>query len=158
MEKSENYHKALKYSFWIFAKRNHSEKEIRDKLQRNYNNTVIDRVINKLKDMKLIDDSKFAQEWADYRLRLNKSKLFIKRELLRKGITGEKITEVLNSFNINEKESAYEAIRNKLPRYKKLEPVKAKNKIFQFLTRKGFPYDIIEEILEEFSKKEIDDL
>lgn len=155
-EKSTNYHKALKYSFWIFARRNHSEKEIRDKLSRNYDNAVIEKVFEKLRNLKLLDDGKFAREWTDYRLRQNKSKNFIVRELLKKGINRESAVEILNSFNINEKESAYETIKNKLPRYRKLEPIKAKNKIYQFLARKGFSYDVIEEIMEKFTRKDDD--
>ncbi|MFH0947418.1 MAG: regulatory protein RecX [Elusimicrobiota bacterium] len=153
-EKSTNYHNAQKYAFWLLTRRNHSEKEIRDKLGKNYDNTTIDAVIEKLKTLKLIDDEKFAKEWTDYRLRHNKSKNFIMRELNRKGIPRETASEILNSLKINETELAYDTIKNKLPRYKKLEPLKAKSKIFQFLASKGFSYDTIENVIEKFTKEE----
>lgn len=151
-EKSANYHKAQKYAFWLFARRNHSEKEIRDKLGKNYDNITVDAVIEKLKKLKLIDDEKFAKEWTEYRLRHNKSKNFIMRELNRKGIPRETASGILSSLEIDETELAYDAIKNKLTRYKKLEPLKAKSKIFQFLAGKGFSYDTIESVICKFTK------
>lgn len=151
-EKSTNYHKAQKYAFWLFARRNHSEKEIQIKLGKNYDNTTVDAVIEKLKGLKLIDDEKFAKEWIEYRLHHNKSKNFIMQELNKKGIPHEMASTILNSLSINETDMAYETIKNKLTRYKKLEPLKAKSKIFQFLAGKGFSYDTIENIIEKFRK------
>ena len=151
-EKSTNYHKAQKYAFWLFARRNHSEKEIRDKLGKNYDIASIDTVIEKLKKLKLIDDEKFAKEWTEYRLRHNKSKNFIMRELNRKGIPREMASGILSTMKIDETELAYDTIKNKLARYKKLEPLKAKSKIFQFLAGKGFSYDTIENVIEKFTK------
>jgi len=153
-EKSTNYQKAEKYAFWLFARRNHAEKEIRDKLGRNYDGAIVDSVIEKLKKLKLIDDDKFAKEWTEYRLRHNKSKHLILQELNKKGIPRETALGILDSFHINEMDQAYEAIRNKLPRYKKLEPLKAKSKIFQFLAGKGFSYDTIESVIEKFALPE----
>ncbi|MEW6556310.1 MAG: regulatory protein RecX [Elusimicrobiota bacterium] len=156
-EKSTNYQKAQKYAFWLLARRNHSEKEIREKIGRNYDENVVEKVIEKLKILKLINDEKFAKEWTEYRLRNNKSKNFILRELNRKGITHEMAATILNSFSIDETEVAYKIIRNKLPRYKKLEPLKAKNKIYQFLTRKGFDYDTIEQVVNRLGKENSDE-
>lgn len=155
-EKSTNYHKAQKYAFWLFARRNHSEKEIRDKLGKNYDNVTVNTVIEKLKKLKLIDDEKFAREWTEYRSRNNKSKNFIMRELNKKGILRETAIAILDSFSINEPELAYDIIKNKLPRYKKLEPLKAKSKIFQFLAGRGFTYDTIESVIEKFIKNDED--
>ena len=149
-EKSTNYIKAEKHAFWLYALRNHAEKEIRDKLGKNYDDTTVSTVIEKLKTLKLIDDEKFAKEWTEYRLHHNKSKNFIMRELNKKGIQRETASEILNSKEIDEVEMAYEVIKNKLPRYKKLEPLKAKSKIFQFLANKGFSDGTIENIVEQF--------
>ncbi|MFH1541262.1 MAG: regulatory protein RecX [Elusimicrobiota bacterium] len=156
-EKSTNHQKALKYAFWLFAQRNHSEKEIRDKLGKNYDNTIVDVVIEKLKSLKLVDDEKFAKEWVEYRLYHNKSKNFITRELTNKGILCETTTEILNSLKIDETELAYNTIKNKIARYKKLEPSKANSKIFQFLIGKGFSYDTIESVIEKFGGKDNDE-
>ena len=153
-EKSDNYHKAQKYSFWLFARRNHSEKEIREKLGRNYVSATVDAVIEKLKKLKLIDDEKFAKEWSEYRLRNNKSRNFIMRELNKKGIPRETASEILNSFSVNESELAYDAVKSRLQRYKKLEPMKAKSKIFRFLAGRGFSYDTIESVMGKIIKND----
>ncbi|HAM39291.1 MAG: hypothetical protein A2474_05570 [Elusimicrobia bacterium RIFOXYC2_FULL_34_12] len=153
-EKSINYDKALKYVFWLFEKRDYSEKEIRDKLGRNYACSVIEQVVEKLISTKLLDDEKFAGQWADYRLRQNKSKNFILRELIHKGIKRDFALETLDSFSVNEVQLALNAIKSKINKYSKLEPIKAKNKIFQFLSRKGFGYDVIDEVVKKVIKKE----
>ncbi|OGS43803.1 MAG: hypothetical protein A2539_06000 [Elusimicrobia bacterium RIFOXYD2_FULL_34_15] len=153
-EKSANYDKALKYIFWLFETRDYSEKEICDKLGRNYACPVIDKVIEKLISIKLIDDEKFARQWTEYRLMHNKSKNFVLRELLHKGIKREFALEILKSSPVNEVELAFNSIKSKINKYKKLEPVKAKTKIYQFLSAKGFEYDVIDEIVKKVIKKE----
>src|SRR5690606_28714239 len=79
------------------AKRIHSEKEIRIKLQRKkHNPELITESINDLKERGLIDDYKYSLIFADEKIRL---KLWgekkIKAELIKSGVSNEVISKVM---------------------------------------------------------------
>lgn len=148
-EKSDNFEKAVKYAYWLMGRRNHSEKEMRQKIGRNYGPVATDAVIEKLKSQNVINDEKFAGEWTEYRLKQNKSKNFILRELNKKGIIRDMALEVFSKIGINEFQNAYDAVERKMKQYDKLEQFQKKNKIFRFLASKGFDYEIIEQVAQK---------
>jgi len=152
-EKSDNFEKALKYAYWLMGRRSHSEKEIRQKLGRNYGDGTLNSVIEKLKSQKVINDESFAREWVEYRLKQNKSKNFILRELVKKGIGREAAQGILSEFRIDEFANAYNAVERKIKRYEKLELFKKKNKIFRFLASRGFDYDVIEQVAQKLLER-----
>lgn len=148
--------KLMEGMYALFSIRQHSEKEIRDKLRmKNFkiktssekeqiSEIVIESLIQRLKDKSLIDDEQFAKGWVDARRKSkNKGKIALKSELISKGINKEIIEKVLGENIVNEEELARQAIEKKLKNWNKLEPQKFKQKIFGFLGRKGFDYDTI---------------
>jgi len=153
-EKSGNIEKALKYAYWLIGRRNHSEKEMRQKLGRNYNSGVVEPVIEKLKLQKVINDDLFAKEWAEYRLKQNKSKNFVMSELSRKGISRKTAQDIFSEMNIDESANAYNSVERKIRQYAKLEPFKKKNKILRFLASKGFDFDVIEQVTQKLMESD----
>jgi len=145
-EKCRNYAcKLLKY-------RSRSEKEIREKLkQKKFSESTITDTLCWLKEKKYLDDRKFAQEWRESRKRKGYSEKYIRWELKQKGI----LTEIVNSdFDEQEellpdKEVAKKLVEKKIKQYKNLEPEKRKQRIQNLLLRRGFSWEIIEEILKK---------
>src|SRR3989339_466989 len=131
-----------------------------------------DKGISKRKPLKIIfiNSEKFAEQIeqlkSDLKIEIDTKKIFtrcikcntplekIEKELIHKGIKRDFALETLDSFSVNEVQLALNAIKSKINKYSKLEPIKAKNKIFQFLSRKGFGYDVIDEIVKKVIKKE----
>ncbi len=146
--------KALSSSYQLLKFRDRSEKEIRDKLlKKKYPNSAIERVIVHLKDLAYIDDKKFARAWVSFRLN---SPFGLKRiilELRQKGIAEDIISETLSEVRKTDIESevlttlAQKRLSNL--RKRKIDRLKTRQKLYQFLLRRGFSPGDIMRVLEE---------
>ena len=85
-----------------------TQAEVRARLRRHYPPHIIDSVIHSLVDRSLIDDSQFAQSWADSRYRLKpRSAATIRWELATKGISTAQAEEAVR--DLDDYDSAYRA-------------------------------------------------
>lgn len=83
------YPHAIDRAVKLLAMRDHSEGELRDKLyQAGYPDSVIDRVMEKLMVMELVNDEAFAERWAESRAHRH-GRRRIEQELTRKGVDRE---------------------------------------------------------------------
>lgn len=83
------YPHAVDRAVKLLAMRDHSEGELRDKLyQAGYPDSVIDRVMEKLMVMELVDDEAFAERWAESRAHRH-GRRRIEQELTSKGVDRE---------------------------------------------------------------------
>ena len=139
----ELFHKAVNTALRYVSYRPRSESEIRTRLRRQkYEIALIDKVLDKLKQQRVIDDTNFAEFWKDSREFFNpRSKRLIKLELRRKGVTDE-IAERTTS-DVDDQAGAYKAALKKSHSLKNLEFDKFQNKLFSFLHNRGFAYQII---------------
>ncbi len=136
-----------------FGIRQHSEKEVRDYFRRKtFSQLVVDAVVEILKKKEMIDDMAFAKAWTEARRRSKQKGIrAIKAELFQKGITKETIEEVtrVESQESSEEELAMLALEKKMRTWRNLDPQKFKQKAFEYLSRKGFEYEIIKNILDK---------
>ena len=150
-ELGKAYDRALRF----LGYRMRSEKEVRDKLkEKEYQDFVIDEVIERLKKNKFINDSQFADSWVRDRTNLKPTgKKMLELELKQKGISESIIINVLSRID---KEDEFE-LAQKLASKRKVEdlaPEVRKKKITDYLLRRGFGWDVIKEILKEESVNE----
>ncbi|MEK7450999.1 MAG: regulatory protein RecX [Patescibacteria group bacterium] len=151
MEEFEKfYNKALKF----LSYRPRSEKEIRDKLfQKKASSEVIEKVIQKLKEQKFIDDEEFAKLWIESRNRSKPRSLrLIKLELKRKGITEEQIESGIKNQESGIKtdlEQAKSLVEKRIKRLRSLDRQKIYEKLGRFLASKGFGWDTIKQSIDE---------
>ncbi len=106
---------------------------------------LADKVINKLTNIDLLDDQKFARAWvANRRLLRPTSKRKLQQELRAKHVSDEVIELALLQEDGNELDSLREIVAKKrnLPKYQ-ADPVK----LMQYLARQGFNYDDIKAAL-----------
>lgn len=144
----------MKYSLDRFLKiRPRSEKEIRDKLEfKKFTPKEINQIVKDLKSREIINDSIFAEWWVYQRTEYKpRGKRFIEFELKQKGIDSELIQSVLPSENV-EKESALNLAKYKIKSYQKLPKINQKQKLYSFLSRKGYSYDIVREVVDDIIK------
>ncbi|MEW6009584.1 MAG: regulatory protein RecX [Candidatus Omnitrophota bacterium] len=148
--------KALSSAYRLLKVRDRSEKEIRDRLlKKKYPNSTIDSVIAHLKDLSYIDDKKFSREWVNFRL---KTPFGIKRiilELRQKGIDEEIISEALREVRKSdvEREALTSLAKKRINNLHKrnIIGIKARQKLYQFLLRRGFSSSDIIGVLEELN-------
>ena len=119
-----------------------SEAELRKHLQkRGFSDERVEQVLLKLREKGFADDSAFAKSWMENRECFSpRSRALLRSELRAKGIDAEIIAEVTDG--IDERSSAYTAAQKKARGLSTLDHDVFRNKLFGFLRRRGFGYDV----------------
>ena len=108
---------------------------------------VIDNVLNRLKHLDYVDDVKFSQWWVEQRQTHSpRGARLIKSELYQKGIAQEIMDKVLPEDGEGEVARALKAAKKKLRSYD-LKSWESKQKMSQYLARRGFDWEVIKETL-----------
>lgn len=139
---------AKQKAYRLLSMRPHSEKELEKKLlEKGFSLVVVKEALEKLHELKYLDDASFARQWAR-NLAVNKlcgnRKIIV--SLQGKGITAELISAAIDEARreISEEETITFLIKKKASR-KKLDilDLKEKKRIFQSLLGRGFPAGLI---------------
>lgn len=170
----ELYQILLNSSFRFLSFRPRSEKEVRDFLRQKLQKKKLDdprmleKIMKRLADLEYLDDEKFARWWLNQRRSHQpKGNRIIIYELQQKGVPREIIEMIINKevcqsipdrvqIDIvpTEEEAAHIAIVKKLSLWKKLPKLARKQKIYEYLARRGFSSDIIYPIIDDIMKKD----
>ncbi len=140
------YDEAKTAAFTMLARRIHSEKEVRDKLRKKkFPPEIIEQVIARLYEMNLLNDAYFAGALVRDKLKRTPiGKSALKSKLLQKGIEKETIDDVLGETDLNSEELCKKAAEKKLKTLaKEPDARKRKQKLSQFLMRRGFDWETI---------------
>lgn len=145
----EMYIKAKNKALNILSKASQSEKQIRQKLSKNFEEHTIDRVIEFLQKYKFVDDEDLATRIINTNVNLNKyGKNKIKQNLYNKGIDKIIIEQAMDEIDSDKEfENALYLGKKRYDRLKNEDPRKAYQKIGNHLAYKGFNYDIIKKVL-----------
>ncbi|PIY93839.1 MAG: hypothetical protein COY68_04745 [Candidatus Levybacteria bacterium CG_4_10_14_0_8_um_filter_35_23] len=152
----KNYNRALRF----LSFRLRSEKEIRNYFQKHkVELSVAEKIIEKLKKYRFLNDEDFAKLWIESRLKHKlRSISLIRRELLLKGIDKEIIDVQISNFQFsisNELENAQKLIRKRIERYKDLPRQEIYQKLGRFLASKGFNWDTIKKSIDEVLEEKV---
>jgi regulatory protein len=102
-------------------------------------------ILDRLENAGLVDDAEFARYWVDNRERFRPRGLRgLRYELQSKGIDNEVIDEALAS--VDPSESAYRAADKKARQFRTLEESVFERKLVEYLARRGFAYNIAQEV------------
>ena len=144
----EKLRRAKDYALLLLSYRARTVKELCDRLKRKkFEPDIIDAAINRLKELKLLDDNKFARDYVEDRIKLrHKGKWVVRGELLKLGISKEQIEQALAQAP-DELEPAQELVHKYRSRHAGLEPEVRKRRLYALLARRGFSPDTIREAL-----------
>ncbi|ERJ84197.1 regulatory protein RecX [Peptostreptococcaceae bacterium oral taxon 113 str. W5053] len=123
-----------------------SSKEVKDYLaKKKYSTSIQEKVVEQFIKTGLIDDLYYAKAFTRDKLKLNHyGPIRIQMELKKKGIDEAFIDETLKEVSKEILiETAYEASIKKIHSLKNKSNFQKKQKIYQFLSYKGFDYDTI---------------
>lgn len=141
--------RARKRAMFLLEKMDRTESQLRNKLRQGfYGEDLIDDAIAYVKKYHYIDDNRYAQTYVRYQ-KERKSKRQIKMDLMQKGVDREIIEQAIEAEY--EPESEQELILKWIEKrkYKIGESdIKEKQKMYQFLMRKGFRSEDILHVLE----------
>lgn len=139
------YERTLRY----LALRLRSEKEIVNYLKKiGVNQDAMRKIVEKLKDYKYIDDTKFAMTFVSEKRKIKSaSQRQIVFELKQKGVEAEVIDKAIRECELDET-SAINDLINKKRRIKRYQD---DQKLKQYLAGKGFSYETILRALDQDS-------
>ncbi len=141
--------RAKERALYLLEYRDHSFKELYDKLERNYSEDICDTVMEKMCELGLIDDEKYAEKLARNLCEVKKyGKYRARFEMQKKGIDRELIDELLEQYEEDTDERLVELVERKYSRY--LVDRKGVAKVTNALVRLGYSYSDIREALEKF--------
>lgn len=157
-QKGDSYEKAKDYALKQLEYASKSEKELREKLySKEYESSVIDRVMDFLKEYNYLDDYKYAKDYIAKKLP-TQGKNKMKFSLMSKGISKDIIEELLQDIDSEDEDAiAYEIAEKKYLNLIKSEGDKRKlyKKLGDFLVRKGYSYAVTKKVLERLLQVEL---
>ena len=146
--------KGVSYVFGLLAKRPYAEREIRTKLyQKGYSSETAQKIIETIKEYKLIDDSDYAKTYVDSKKK--KKKREIEFNLSQKGIDKHIIQNAVNDIENDDEMAKIDIITAK---YMKNKPKTSENlqKLFRYLQGKGFEFELIKNKISKL-KEQVND-
>ena len=134
-----------------------SKARLKQKLkEKGYPSQVIEGTVSRLEQDGILNDKNFAfsvfQTFSQYRPSGRRRIAF---EMKKRGIGEGLILEILEKFDPeSEHHAALQLAETKLNRWQKLEPVKRRKKIYDFLLRRGFDFTLAREIVDRIEKRQ----
>ncbi len=107
-------------------------------------------MIDYLERLDYLNDRQFASAWVNSRISTKPVGLLKLRYGLKdKGIDNKIIEEVLSKLkeNYNEYEVACDLAKKRMKKLSKIDSLKAKRRIFNYLLRRGFSYELVCEVM-----------
>jgi len=141
--------KAKAYAYNLLRIQPRSEKELSFRLKKKgFSESISKETVSLLKKKGLLNDLKFARAWVRARLKSNpKGDIVLRYELHTKGISGEIIDKVLSENPECEEVIAKRLAGDRIKALRGLPKLKAKKRLHDYLARRGFKCDIIEEVV-----------
>ena len=144
---------AYNYALNLLSARPYSTSALYRKLiQKKYSAADADDAIRRLVDNGLLNDAKYAEQYARSKiLSTGSSKRRLQQDLYRKGIKGDVATTAI--ANVLEQEEIDPAVviervaKKKLTQLGDLEPLVLRRRLFAFLARRGYDIDEIKAIV-----------
>ena len=145
------------YALRLLQAGHYTEWKMREKLYaKGGEKDAVDYVIKKLKEIDLIDDKAFIEDYLGYAEDRGFGKNKIKQELLKKGIFAEEIDKI--RFNTNtEKKKAVALIPMLEKKYSKFSYQQKKQRVYGALINRGFDPEVAKYALSYLSKKDDED-
>ena len=146
---SSQYNRARERALYLLGLRDYGCRELEQKLLTEASPEVAAAVVERLRDVGLLDDSRFAARRARH---LNEYKQYprrrIRQELLRRGVDAATAEEALESLEGEDFQQALALIEKKY--YNKLNDPESRQRTIAALARRGFTYAAIRRAIEEF--------
>ena len=136
-------------ALWLISYRDHSRKELFNKLKRDYPEDVCEAAVSRLEELGLINDASYARRYTSDLIHLKRlSARGVRQKLAEKGIDRELIDEILEETEIDEEAQIRAVIEKKYAR--DLGDEKTRRRAIAALQRLGFGYGSIKSVLNEY--------
>jgi regulatory protein len=137
--------------------RSRTEAEVQAHLRkRGLEDGIIQAVLERLHRSSLLDDERFAQDWVENRNEYRpRGRRALQYELRQKGVSEEAIQAAIS--DLDEEELAYQAALKKAGHLKTRDWLEFRQKMYAFLSRRGFSYEISSPVVARLWHEQNDD-
>ena len=143
------YQRAKSRAVWYLDRKDRTAKDLYNKLcLAGFDKKAVAKVIARLQEVGLIDDRRFAENYASRLMEGNVSKREALQKMLQKGVPYDMAKDVLAECDSDEG-AQIEALINKKYRTK-LMVEGCKEKVYAALIRKGFSYEAVKNALKNY--------
>lgn len=148
LKERDSFQKAFDSALNFLSYRPRSEQEVRLNLRRKkVPEDLAEKVIGRLKETKLIDDSSFAEYWRQNRETFSpRGQRAIRMELRRKGVSQDAIEQALPE-KADETESAFRVGSKKAAKIGARDFREFRQKLGGYLVRRGYDYDVVNSVV-----------
>lgn len=144
-----NYRRAKSRAIWYLDRSDHTEKALYEKLLRGgFPQRESEKVIARLKEVGLLDDRRYAENYANRLIDNNVSKRAALQKMLLKGVPYDMAKSVLQETETDELLQIKNIIEKKYRAKLTLE--NGVQKVYAALVRKGFSYDAVKTALKTY--------
>lgn len=141
--------RARERALYLMESRDHSYRELFDKLEKNYSEDICFEVCNRLAEIGVINDRRYAEKLCRQLFEVKKlGRYRVRQEMRLKGLGSEIIEEAMENFSEEDVpfERLEKLVEQKYERY--LTDRKGVEKVKNALARKGYSFGEIKEVLD----------
>ncbi|HEU0168619.1 MAG TPA: regulatory protein RecX [Chloroflexota bacterium] len=137
------------YGLRLLTYRPRSEREVRQRFgQRGAPAELVDAVVERLREVGLVDDAAFAQAWVDSRRRASpRGDRLLRAELAGKGVARQVVADTLEESGADPLALAQAAAAKKARSLVGQPEPAFRRKLMDFLLRRGFDYDVAGQVV-----------
>ena len=141
--------KAREKALYLLSYRDHSRKQLFDKLKRTSSDTIADVICDKMEEIGLLNDEVYSQKLAHHLLKVKKqSEIKVRFELKKAGISEHLIEQAISENYVDARDTITAIIAKK---YKnKLDNPDNIRKTLASLMRQGFSYDDVKSAVNRY--------
>ena len=146
---ASNEKRAKEKALWLISYRDHSKKELSEKLRRDSDDESANKAVERMEELGLIDDEKYARRYAEELINVKHLSVRGARyKLTEKGIDRELADEILEELDPDPREHIATIIERK---YRKtLTDEKGKRRAVAALQRMGYSWSDINAVIGEY--------
>ena len=149
---NNEYERARERVLWYLDRSDRTEKELRDRLRRGeFSPEVTDAVLERLKEVGIVDDRRYAMHYAERLSEANISRRESFAKMMAKGLDKDIINAALDSADADEGEQIKALLSKKYA--SKLSGEDGIKKVYAALLRKGFSYGAVRDALKSYSQE-----
>ena len=143
------YQRAKSRAVWYLDRKDRTAKDLYNKLcLAGFDKKAVAKVIARLQEVGLVDDRRFAENYASRLMEGNVSKREALQKMLQKGVPYDMAKEVLSATETDENAQITALIEKKYRT--KLLSENGVQKVYAALIRKGFSYEAVKNALKNF--------
>ena len=147
---ASNLKRAKDKAMWLVSFRDHSQKELTDKIAKDFGYEAAQKAVERLVELNLVSDERYASRYASDLINLKHlSKSGAVRKLREKGIDKDLAEQAVDAVECDFEDSIRTVIEKKYLRY--LNDEKGRRRCINALLRLGYSYSDINSVIREYT-------